>query len=345
MLHSKLIRSVEEIDLNLNNKVVLTEAASGAYIVTPVLAAIAGAKVFAFTRDTAYGSVQDIRKATLELAQKCGVENRVEVIDMITDEVLSQADVVTNSGHLRPLDTDKLSKLNSDAVISLMYEAWEFRPQDIDLTFLRSRGLRIGATNERHSDIDVFGYLGDMAVRLIQSSGSTPYRNRFVLLCNNDFGPFIAKTLSAVCDKLGVIDTAERKGAYQNLNIDWLGSFPEINIPESYRNSEAILLSAYPFTEQWIGDENAMVRSTIVREQFSNPKILRYIGDINETHLSENGISFFPPKVKSGHMGVIPSDVGFDPVIRLQKGGLKVAELLIKNETEFRGQNMVQQIN
>ena len=47
MLIDKLVRQVRDLELDLRGKTVLTEAASGAYIVTPVLAAIAGAKVFA----------------------------------------------------------------------------------------------------------------------------------------------------------------------------------------------------------------------------------------------------------------------------------------------------------
>ena len=56
MLIDKLFKRVEALGLNLQGKTVLTEAASGAYVVTPLLAAIAGAKVYAFTRTTKYGT-------------------------------------------------------------------------------------------------------------------------------------------------------------------------------------------------------------------------------------------------------------------------------------------------
>jgi len=34
-------------------------------------------------------------------------------------------------------------------------------------------------------------------------------------------------------------------------------------------------------------------------------------------------------------MGVLPSEIGFDPIIRLQSGGLKVGESLILNQAYF----------
>ena len=57
--------------LDLKGKTVLTEAASGAYVVTPLLAAIAGAKVYAFTRTTRYGTVDEIFANTRKLVDDC----------------------------------------------------------------------------------------------------------------------------------------------------------------------------------------------------------------------------------------------------------------------------------
>ena len=60
MLIEKLVRQVKALQLNLKGKTVLTEAATGAYIVTPLIAALAGARVFAFSKTTRYGTVEDV---------------------------------------------------------------------------------------------------------------------------------------------------------------------------------------------------------------------------------------------------------------------------------------------
>ena len=53
--------SVTEMRIDLDGAVVVTEAATGAYAVTPIMAALAGARrVFAFTRPTRYGSVAEV---------------------------------------------------------------------------------------------------------------------------------------------------------------------------------------------------------------------------------------------------------------------------------------------
>ena len=72
--------SVLDMRIDLRGAVVLTEAATGAYAVTPVIAALAGAEhVYAFTRPTRYGSVEEVARQTRELAAAAGVLGRIEL--------------------------------------------------------------------------------------------------------------------------------------------------------------------------------------------------------------------------------------------------------------------------
>lgn len=340
LLH-KLSSAVNELKLDLHGKFVLTEAASGPYVVTPILAALAGAQVYALTKSTRYGTIEEVKESTLQLAKALGVENQIHIVEELDPDVLEKIDLVTNSGHLRPLNEDKLKWMKNEVAISLMFEAWEFRHQDLDIQFVRKMGMRIGATNERHPQVDVFGYLGDMALRLIQNAGLTPYRNRFVLYCNNDFGPYIAKTLVKCCDALGVIDEPHKKEIYTNMGCEWLSDFPKLDIPDQYRHADAIIVSTFPFEKSWVGNE---INAHDLATQLPVAKLLRYIGEIDESDLKQQQIAYYPEVVKTGHMGVIPSEVGIDPVIRLQTGGLKVGELLMKNQVDWNGHLLVQQI-
>ena len=120
MLIDKLFKRVEALGLDLKGKTVLTEAASGAYVVTPVLAALAGAKVYAFTRTTRYGTVEEIFANTKKLIDDCTSRKLdITLIDKITPEIIAQADIITNSGHLRPLNEEKLQYAKDNVVIPL----------------------------------------------------------------------------------------------------------------------------------------------------------------------------------------------------------------------------------
>ena len=341
MLIDKLKKQVDTLELDLKGKTVLTEAATGAYIVTPVLAALAGAKVFAYSRTTRYGTVEEVFARTQELTN--GFKEfslDIHYIDSLEPKYITAADIITNSGHLRPLNESMLRHAKDGVVIPLMYEAWEWREADMDINYIRKRGFPVVATNERHPEIDVFNYLGDMALKQIFDAGICPYRNKFILLCNNDFGPFIAKVIAKVCERLAVIDFDENKAKYSLKEIDWIGGFPEFKIPAEYGDSEAIIFTAYPFDRNWIGN-NTDVNIDQIKSAIKDPLILRYCGDIEETYLTGKNMRFFPSHVPSGHMGVLPSAIGYDPIIRLQSGGLKAGELMLKGKTEFKNKKIL----
>ncbi|UPT66256.1 MAG: hypothetical protein M0D57_17515 [Sphingobacteriales bacterium JAD_PAG50586_3] len=344
MVDNKIAEAVERLKLDLKGKVVLTEAATGAYAVTPILAALAGAKVYAFTKATRYGSVDEVKKQVYDLAANFKDKNlAIDIIEELTPDIIAQADIITNAGHLRPLTADKLKHAKKGAVLPLMFEAWEWREADLDLNYCKQNGIIVGATNERHPDIDVFSYLGDMALKQIFDAGLCPYKNNFVLVCNNDFGPFIAKVLSKVCSSLAVCDKEENRIAYREIDVEWAGNFPELNITEKYKNAEAVIFTAYPFDQSWIGEGKGteVISVEKLKAVFNNPFILRYAGDIDEKYC-EGKIDFFPKHVSSGHMGVLPSAIGFDPIIRLQAGGLKVGEMLLNGESKFKGLHLLE---
>ncbi len=207
-----------------------------------------------------------------------------------------------------------------------MYEAWEYREGDLDLEFCKQNNIKVVTTNERHPNIDVFNYLGELAVKQIHDAGKCLYKNKFIIISNNDFGYHIANTLVKLCDKVGVIDVEENRNKYPQ-SIDWIGGFPEIEIPENYKDAEAIIFTAYPFENTWIQKNGVIVAKAF--ESISNPLILRYAGHIDTDYLDENQVSYFPKFVKCGHMGILLSEIGYDSVIRLQAGGLKVAQMAL----------------
>jgi hypothetical protein len=335
----KVISLIKELNLNLTGKVILTEVATGPYSITPILAAVAGAKVFAFGKDTKYGSYEYAVESTLKIANTFYPFYRnldITFIKELTPEIISQADIITNSGHLRPLNEEKLKFAKNGVVIPLMYEAWEFRESDLDIDYIKKSQIPIAATNERHPNIDVFNYLGDMALKLIFDAGFTPYRNKFILICNNDFGPFIAKTLVKVCQYLGVVDLAENKNKYDGLNIHWISEFPRIAYNQDFVDAEAIIFTAYPFDKNWVG-LNCEINILDFNINYKSPVLLRYGGDIVSEDFVKLNLPYHPKEVPSGHMGILPSEIGFDAIVRLQAGGLKVGEFLLNNNLKYNG--------
>ena len=329
--------TIKELQLNLSGKTVLTEAANGPYCVTPLIAGMAGARVFAYGRSTPYGSVDDVFHELEDKLDACAVTD-CQLIDQLAPKVIRRSDIVTNSGHLRPLDKEKLQHTKAGAVISLMYEAWELRETDIDLTYCRKNKISVGGLNERHPAVGVFEYLGDMAAELIVRSGLSLRDEKIVLMSNNDFGPYIAKTLLAKGVKLGVLAALTHRERYPD-GVVWLSEEPGELTNKSFRDAAGIVFTAYPFDQIWIS-EYGPYQVSYFKDNFPKATILRFAGDIDCTALDDAGVKYYPADVAPGHMGILPSDVGFEPVIRLQAGGLRVGQSMLEGEFGVNGQQI-----
>lgn len=301
--------AVDRCHLDLGGLCVVTEAATGAYVVTPVLAALAGARrVIAVTRPTRYGTTSEVKAATLQLAARLGVADVIEVVEELTPEHLAAADVVTNSGHVRPIDERMAAQLKPGAVVPLMYESWELaaRAADVDVDALRAHGIAFAGTNERHPHVDVFSYLGMMAVWQLAQAGVAVNNSRIALICDNDFAPYVGLGLT-------------RAGARVLLRSHVL------DLPDT-ESFDAILVAQTPTS----GDVVDAAAAHRIARCWPGATVAQFWGDLDRAALAEAGVGVWPPQAPPrGHMGVLPSDIGPEAIVRLQCGGLKVAEVLL----------------
>jgi hypothetical protein len=216
-----------------------------------------------------------------------------------------------------------------------MYEAWEWRAHDLNLAYFKSRGIRVVATNERHPDVDVFSYLGELAVRQIHLAGLSLTRNTFILYCNNPFGPYLARTLAALCGELIVVDDNANPRAYEGPTITWVGNLDQLKEQLPRTDVAGIILASYPFEREWIGTAGP-IQPQFISDNFPGAVVLRFAGHVDEPALSRLGIRYYPDRVPVGHMGSLLSELGPDPVIRLQAGSFKAAEVALAGSSTYR---------
>jgi hypothetical protein len=302
-------QTIQATHLDLTNLTILTEAATGAYGVTPVIAAMAGAKqVYAMVHPTTYGSVADVSDWTMKLAAECGFQNKIKIIESVPDNILPNVDIITNSGHLRPISANMIEKFPSRAVIGLMFEAWEFRPQDLDVGACIRRNIPVVGVNERHEAVDAFSYLGPLCVKLLQEAGLPVYRNRIALLCDNDFDQSIFKGLAGL-------------GA----DVRLFTSVTDLT-PNSW---DAVVVALRPEAAPRIASTEAAL---IASSAPSGAVVAQFWGDMDRESFHNYKLKLWPTSApRPGHMAILLSAIGPDSVVRLQTGGLKAAEVVFRN--------------
>jgi hypothetical protein len=305
-LLKRMRAAIDRCELDLSDMVVFTEAASGAYVVTPVLAAMAGApRVIALARASRYGSVAAVTEATLQLAARAGVAPRIEIVADKRSDLVASADVITNSGHVRPIDAEMIGWMKPTAVISLMYEAWELRAADLDMEACRRHGIPVAGTNESHPAVDVFSFLGLIAVRMLLDAGIAVRGSRIVVWCDNPLGPPLVQQLIQAAATVEAIESLE--DGVENVGAD------------------VVLVAMRPRTHVVLGSREAVV----LARRHPHAVVCQFWGDIDRASLTDVGLLFWPVDAPPpGHQGILPCSIGPEPIIRLQTGGLKVGQVM-----------------
>ena len=75
-------------------------------------------------------------------------------------------------------------------------------------------------------------------------------------------------------------------------------------------------------------------------QQLPDIQLVLYYSNLDPDGLRGAGVDFFPQNFKKDHMGYLLSQLGYEPIIRLQSGGLKAAQLALTGQTDFNGETL-----
>ncbi len=313
--------AIADFSLDLRGISVLTEAASGPFVVTPLIAALAGAKqTIAVTKDSAYGTATDIGEYTKQWARKLGVAERIEVTAKPAYMYANSVDLVTNLGFVRPIDKKFVKLLSAKAVISLMWESWEFRDEDIDLAACWKKGIPVLGTCETHPRLQTYRYVGLVALKLLLEANIEVFKSNILLVGSGHF----AEETKAVLHLNGChLMHVEPDNNWDN---------NDQNVARFIKAADAIVLVEHKARFCLLGGETGLPL-----DWFDNcgAVIIHLCGNIDEAGLLKHGLSKLPArKVAPGFMTLTTDYVGPRPVIDLHTAGLKVGEVMARAKRE-----------
>jgi len=326
-------KSIHKLELNLDGLVILTEAASGYYVCTPLIAAMSGSeKVYAYVRDSKYGKAKDIIANTGKLALMLGVRENIEFVESLGSKIISESDIVTNLGPLRPITKKFIDNMKDTAVIPLMRETWEFRDGEIDMKACESKGIIVLGTNENHPHLLIFDYLGHLCAKKLFEVGIEILNSKIIVCGGEDFGLNIIKYLR----RLG----AEVKGICEEKDItNWgaqnIGNLVDgIQDIEAIKDADAIVVTSYPHNAEVIGD-NGLISASKLKTLCPGISVFQFKGNLDRESVIKENIPLFPEKSpKYGHMSWTLNSLGPKAVIDLQSSGLKVGEIMSRLRLE-----------
>lgn len=315
---------INNLQLDLSGLEVLTEVASGCYAWNPILAALAGAKVHCLGRDSSHGLFKENKNRLQSLSEKLGLSHQIiQISDDPSHLELSNINIVTNSGLLRPIDNNIISKLNTKAVISLMWETWEFRSTDIDIKSAQKHKIPVIGTNEDF--IDMHDYNGYYMLKLLFDMKIEVYHNHIVIIGHRP---------ACHC-----VDLFKRMG----VEYTWFSSryeednscfhYDDIEKLLSFDHVDAILFADHESRFQIVG-RNCKVSFHDLKTKYPQVRIGHVCGGIDLKELRETKLFFYPEEIKEvGFMSYQPNEIGPQPVLELFGAGLKVGEIAARQRS------------
>lgn len=310
---------IHRLELNLSGIFVITEIGSENYTYTPLIAALAGAEnIVAVSRDSRYGKAQEIKTLGLELAKSWDIHDRLNFVSTLTPEVISEADIVTNLGFVRPIDAEFISHLHPGAVIPYMREAWEYRPEDVDLVACREKDIPVMGTNENYPGLGVFDYSGPLAAKMLFEAGLEVKGNNILVASKDDFGDVICNYLRNCGAKV------------------WRVERPSQSVIEEEQRIDALLVACLSTDEKIVAEGGWIKPSDLA----AHPEcmVIQFAGDVDTDALRRNQVLCMPEeRVGPRRMAKTLAALGPKPVIELHAAGLKVGELMWREKRS--GQN------
>ena len=324
----RLVRdSIAAFSLDLRGLTVLTEAATGHFRCTPVIALAAGAsRVFAIAKDSRHGTRGEAADAVRRLAHACGVERGLVVVEDY--ECLADADIVTNTGFVRPISAALISRMNPTAVIPLMWETWEHRPAEVDLAACLERGVLVLGTNEGDPRLRTMDLVGTLASTLLDNAGLKIRNANVVVVGGGPFGSSVARRLDAlganviVCAEKRLDEDVEPLRIAAALGSERAGGLLE--------RADALVIADHHSEHVLIGPAAAITTEKLHASR-GQLLIVHLSGLIDTAGLRAANCTIVPEHVptKARTMSVTTGFLGPRPVIELHTAGLKVGQIML----------------
>jgi len=327
-----ILSSIKKVSLDLSGLTVLTEAATGPWKFTPFIAAFANAKkIICYTKNSKFGTTEEIKENFKNISNFLGLQDKFCVCDSLSKKIINQADIVTNSGFLRPIDQDFIINLKKTAVISLMWEPWEFFGKDINLKECWKKGISILGVNESNDVLNVMKYAGELIEKILEINSLENNNKKIIVISENISGFHIIEKLEksnlVYCISETKFVEFQKKFKVISKNLK--------DIEHDFlQNIDYIIIDSYPITKKII-DDNEGISPKILKKFCPNVKIIVYFGDVNYDLIEKIGLECYPRKNTSiGKMYWTADLLGSRPIIELNTLGIKVGEILSKNRLQ-----------
>ena len=319
---------IHDYRLDLSGLKIYTEAGSEYYMLTPIICALAGAeKVIAITKDSQWGDALTIQNEVLNLAELWNIKPKINFTTEKRQKDLRYCDIVTNLGFVRPIDRSTIRSLKNTAVVPLMWETWEYRPDEVDLETCKKEGIVVLGTDEHR--MNFIQYAAYLDWKLLLDANIEIYKNKIFIFSSNP----VARVLNEMFSKNSI---DYRYVSFDDkLDSDFAHRHIDPNDKQSMlaylKQCDAILLDEKTYDKPIIANDGVITPYELKKANDEITIIFRS-GVIDLSTIQSLGFHVSPDRdVSFGYSTVCSYYLGPRPLIELHVAGLRVGEVMARS--------------
>lgn len=288
---------IKKYNLDLSGLKIFTEMASGNYMFIPALIGLAGGEAFAYRPDLTNNEVDEINAKVDEFTE----DFKSKVV--CNKNFMSECDIITNSGYVRPITKEDIDHMKSSAVIALMMSADQVRKEDIDISACCNRNIPLVDTDEKSTGI--LSSIAFKTMKVLFEAGLSVWNDNYLLLSTGILSTYYEMGFG----KMGI--------SYSKAVNAPLDAFDAIIVADHIDHSGYTL----------IGDSHSLIPIEYIKKQNPLIKIINICGKIDVQGLLAAGIDVYPTtQPKQGHTTISGDYLSYKVTLELVCASLKAAE-------------------
>jgi hypothetical protein len=315
-------RAISRHRLDLTGLSVLTEAGVGSRSITPVIAALAGADVYAVTRDTPGGARLDAERDTVALAGEALVRDRVHLVSSRLQAPLSGIDIVTSLPGVRPVDETILRSVTETAAVTLMCGVAEWQSRDVDVAACRR--LRIAVAGLDEDALRLNRYIPAAAMWGLLAVGVEIVEATVVVAGDGPACAAAARGLARAGARV-LVASPESAGRTSLYDAEKAGdALADAGVQARLPDADALVLCADRPDARMMGPGTGLDAGQLAATA-PHIAVVNLAGELDRRALAAAGLRFWPASGAGTPHGLLPQ-----PLIDLHTAGLRVGEVLAR---------------
>jgi len=313
----KLIRlieqSIKDFKLDLTDYNILLPVSLIEPALAPVMASLAGAaNIYVPARD-----IETVNKTSFFI-NELDLKNRIVFIEKENPQILSKLDIVIKGDGVSYIDSEFISQLNENCIISMFPKNFDFTNiEGVDLKGCAQRKIPVIAVDPDDKNLMLNKYFAHLVIKRCFQADLNILNSRILLVGSGE----LMETILSLLKTMGAVVYA----AYTDKPQD------QLYILKHLHEAEIVIVADYPQKSELVIGNNGFINIGDLADINPEARIVHISGRMEINPLAFNRVFYTPEVITQNSLNVNAGNIGIKALSDVTAAIMKVAQTLIKS--------------